>query len=132
MKIMYYYFWGIIVGLLVYGCNSGSSSVQQISLPAGSYNSALTNITPSVCSQNMDESEIFTSNGNGQLCNDSLCLTLNLAVNPCLAINNKNGVKRMLWSNCAFESTTGVMVAVANANVPPIQCTANLTLTLQK
>lgn len=120
-----------LLGFMIYGCNSGSNSVHQISLPAGSYNGLLTNMAPSECSHYAAESEIFISDGRGQLCQDSLCNNVNLATNPCLAFGQNN--KSLSWSNCSFNSTTGIMTAIVhfnNTNVP-FRCSGNLTLTLQ-
>lgn len=121
----------LATSVALFACNSGGgSSGSQVSLPAGNYLGTMTNISPAGCTDS--ESDIYTSNGTGQVCTAGICGNLNLSANPCMSVTaTQSGVTGTeTWQNCNY--TSGVLTAMMNAvysqGGQTYTCTANIQL----
>lgn len=115
----------LTISVSLFACNSGGgSSGSQVSLPAGSYLATVSNQNPANCAGD-ESSVVFTTNGNGSICNSGECMNLNLATNPCISKTVANTTET--WSSCVYNSSIQTMTSIMNVT-GAFNCTANLTL----
>ena len=132
----------MVVTALLAACGSGGGGGSSASpagkyLPAGNYILALSNPSPAICgSSESVVTTTFTSNGQGQLCNNGDCQSINLVNDPCLRdTSTKQGVTiDSSWNNCQLSSV-GVLTAIQNvlisASGQSMKCTYNVKATPQ-
>ncbi|MBX9599329.1 MAG: hypothetical protein K2X04_12245 [Burkholderiales bacterium] len=124
------------------GGGGGGGGVSPVSpagkyLPAGNYILALSNPSPAICGSS--ESVVrtaFTSNGQGQLCNNGDCQSINLLNDPCLrdTSTKKEVTIDSSWNNCQLSSV-GVLTAIQNVLISSagqsMKCSYNVNVTPQ-
>ena len=120
------------LGIFVAGCNNGgissrTSSETEVYLPAGQYYGLITATASGSQCPPVTFSSTFITNGNGPLCNTStaICMTINLANNPC-GTTTAGGISQT-FSNCQFESSTAIMTAAWTITESGISCPGNAT-----
>jgi len=137
----------VLAGLMVYGCNSGSSSSggapAPVYIPAGTYTSTLGNLVPvgstpaEFCSQS-ESTTTVTVNSSGEVCSDaSGCLALNVSANPCFTevqsstINSITLTSTISLTSCSlnssniFNSTANISVS---GNGQTLSCVGTVTM----